>query len=372
MDHDTLTADPGMATPPDTREELAGRLFDALVGAFELCTVHLGRETGLYDQLATGAPRTCAELVRATGLDPRYVQAWLDQQAAAGLVEVDDPAGPTQDRRHWLTPSAAEVLLDDTSPYHLGPAGPFVVSVGRATPAVLQAFRTGGGVPYADFGEEIRTGIAAFNRPMFEGDLASSWLPAAGDVNERLSTTVTPRILDLGMGTGRSSVELARAHPHATVRGIDLDSASVEDSRALAADLGLADRVTFSVADSRTFDPDERFDLITIFESLHDTADPVATLANARRLLAPGGQVLIGDDRGDAVVSAPADPYERLLHGFGVLHCIPATRAEGQVHAHGPVVRPQDALGWIRAAGFGQGEVLDITNDMWGFYLATP
>lgn len=147
---------------------------------------------------------------------------------------------------------------------------------------------------------------------------------------------------------------------------------SVHDARALAAERGLADRVSFTHADARSWDTTERFDLVTIFESLHDTADPVATLATARRLLAPGGSVLIGDDRGAEHLESPADPYQRLLHGFAVLHCIPATRAEDGTHAHGPVVRPGDVLGWIDAAGFGQGQVLDIDNEMWRFFLATP
>ncbi len=362
------TADPA----PDPREALADRLFGDLVGALELFAIHVGRATGLYGHLADDASMTAGELHRASGPDDRHVAGWLDQQVAAGLVVVDDPAAPAEQRRHHLTAATAEVLLDDTSPFHLGPAGPFAVSVGRATPAVVDAFRTGGGVPYADYGPELRTAIAAFNRPMVDAELAAVWLPAVPTIQDRLATLAAPRILDLGCGLGRTTVELARAHPHATVRGLDLDAASIEDARALAADMGVADRVSFTRADATSWDTTERFDLVTSFESLHDTSDPVAMLATARGLLAPGGSVLIADDRGEEDPTAPADAYQRLLHGFAVLHCIPATRAEGTAHAHGPVVRPADVLGWIDAADFAHGEVVDIDNDMWRFYLATP
>ncbi len=356
---------------PDPREALSERLFGDLVGALELFAIHVGRATGLYDALVDG-PVSGSDLVSATGLDGGYVAAWLDQQVAAGMVVVDDPDRAPAQRRHHLQPATAEVLLDDTSPYHMGPAGPFAVSVGRATPGVVDAFHTGGGVAYADYGPELRRAIAAFNRPMIEAGLVDDWLPAVPRVRDHLVATAAPRILDLGCGLGRTTVELARAFPNATVCGLDLDEASISEARDLAAQLGLADRVTFVTGDATTWDTEDRFELVTSFESLHDTADPVATLATARRLLAPGGAVLVGDDRGADHLETPADPYQRMLHGFAVLHCIPATRSEDASHAHGPVVRRADVLGWIERAGFASGEVVDIDEDMWRFYLATP
>lgn len=360
-------AEPG----PDPREALAEQLFGSLVGALELFAIHVGRATGLYDVLVEG-PVSGTALASATDLDGGYVAAWLDQQVASGMVAVDDPDRPAAQRRHHVTAATAEVLLDDTSPYHMGPAGPFAVSVGRATPGVVDAFRTGGGVAYADYGPELRRAIAAFNRPMVEAGLADVWLPAVPRVRDRLLGTAAPQILDLGCGLGRTTIELARAFPHATVRGLDLDEASIVEARDVAAQHGLADRVTFTTADATTWDTQERFDLVTSFELLHDTSDPVATLATARRLLAPDGAVLIGDDKGADQLETPADAYQRLLHGFAVLHCIPATRAEDGRHAHGPVVRSDDVLGWIEAAGFASGEVVDIDEDMWRFHLATP
>lgn len=366
-----MADDTNTAGTVDAREALAERLFESLLGAMELFTIHLGTTTGLYEALASG-PSTAAELAEHTGVDDRYLREWLEQQATAGLIEVDDAGIPPIARRWSLPDAHREVLLEVDSPFHLAAAGPFAVGLGATTEAVAEAYRTGDGVAYADYGAHIRRGIASFNRPMVVGELASVWLPGAGEVHERLRAAASPRILDVGSGLGRTTIELARAYPYATVEGVDMDPASVDEARKAAAEAGVADRVSFTVADAARHDTPERYDLVTCFEILHDTGDPVGTLRNALRLLAPGGRVLIGDDRGAEAFTAPGEPYERLLYGFSVLHCLPATRAEDHVHAHGTVVRPADALGWIAEAGFTHGEVLDIDNEMWRFYLATP
>lgn len=365
----TVTATP--ATDTDAREALSERLFESLLGGMELLTVQVGLSTGLYARLAEG-PATPAELSRRTGLDERYVREWAEQQAATELIDVDDAAAEADARRYRLSAPHAEVLLDPTSLHHLAPAAPLMVSLGRCTPAVVEAFATGGGVAYADYGAEIRQGIAGFNRPMVTAELGDVWMPATGHVHQALLEAEAPRILDLGCGLGWSSVALARTYPHAVVRGVDLDPDSVAEARTIAAEAGVADRVSFTLADARSFEPAETFDLVTCFETLHDMGDPVGALRTARRVLAPGGHVLIGDDLGAEQFTVAADPFERLAYAFSVLHCLPATRAEDPVHAHGTVVRPGDALGWIADAGFSHGEVLDIDNEMWGFYLATP
>jgi 2-polyprenyl-3-methyl-5-hydroxy-6-metoxy-1,4-benzoquinol methylase len=368
MEQDTATGTP--AARQDGREALAERLFGALVGAVELYTVQVGLETGLYEQLAD-SDVTASQLARRADLDHRYVGEWLQQQAVAGIVVVDTGAGE-EDRLYRLDPAHAEVLLSQTSPYYLAPAGPFAVGVGRLADAVATAFRTGGGVPYSAYGAGLRRAIAAFNRPMVEAELAAIWLPAVPEVHDFLAATTAPRILDLGCGLGRTTVELARAYPHATVHGVDLDTASVDEARKAAAEAGVADRVAFSVGDAVAVADAEPYHLVTAFETLHDMGDPVGALRNARQLLAPGARVLVSDDRAAESFVAPGDDYERLLAAFSVMHCLPATRAADPVHAHGTLVRPQDVLGWIDAAGYRTGRVLDIPNDMWRFYLATP
>ncbi|MEU8233652.1 class I SAM-dependent methyltransferase [Actinoplanes sp. NPDC048967] len=350
-----------------TTEKTAERLLGALTAAAELFTVELGRELGLYRALR-GARLTPPELARTAGIDARYAREWLEQQAAAGLLTASATAGADPDQRRFaLSEEVAAVLLDETGPAYLGTAGQFALGLGLTFPAVTEAFRTGSGVSYADYGRHLRHGIAAFNRPMFTHQLTGEWLPAVPEVDRRLRATPGARVLDLGCGLGHSSVALALAYPAITVRGVDLDENSVAEARRNAAAAGVADRVSFTVGDAAgPAGPD--VDLVTIFEALHDMADPVGVLAAARAALTEGGSVFVGDELVADEFTAPAGEMERLQYAFSVLHCLPATRAEGSADANGTVLRAPTMLGWARAAGFAQAEVLDIPHDFWRFY----
>jgi 2-polyprenyl-3-methyl-5-hydroxy-6-metoxy-1,4-benzoquinol methylase len=347
-------------------EAFAGRLLGALTGAAELFTVELGRRLGLYQALR-GDTLTPAGLAKSAGIDQRYAREWLEQQAAAGILTVAADATDPDDRAFALPEANAAVLLDTDGPFYLGAAGEFGLGLGQVTEAVADAFRTGGGISYADYGVHFRHGIAGFNRPMFEHLLAAEWLPALPDVDRRLHAPGA-RVLDLGCGVGYSSIALARAYPSLTVRGVDLDEASIAEARRHAADAGVADRVTFAVGDAARPAGPGRYDLVTVFEALHDMADPIGVLAAAREVLAEGGSVFIGDERVEDTFTAPAGEVERLQYAFSVLHCLPATRAEGDQVANGTVLRASTLLAWARAAGFAHPEVLDIPNDFWRFY----
>ncbi|WP_433367017.1 class I SAM-dependent methyltransferase [Actinoplanes sp. CA-142083] len=338
---------------------IADRLLGALIGAAELCTVEIGRELGLYSALRD-SPLTAAELAKTASIDERYAREWLEQQAAAGFLTSADGVS------FALPAETASVLLDEGGPDFLGTAGEFAVGLGLLTPRVIEAFRTGEGVPYSEYGRHMRHGIASFNRPMFAHQLTSEWLPAVPEVDARLRAGGA-RVLDLGCGVGHSSVAIALAYPAVTVRGIDLDPASIEEARRTAAAAGVADRVSFTLGDAAV-EGERGYDLVTIFEALHDMGDPVGVLRNCRRLLAEGGSVFIGDERVSDEFTAPAGEIERLQYAFSVLHCLPATRAENPVHAHGTILRAPTVMEWARAAGFDDPSVLDIPNDFWRFY----
>jgi SAM-dependent methyltransferase len=352
----------------DARELLAGRLVDGLTQALELFGVYLGVELGLYRALAEHGAATGAELAERAGIDIRYAREWLEQQAVAGYLACDDPAEPAERRRFRLPAGHAEVLVDPDSPYHAAPLALALAGTAGVLARLPEAYRRGGGVAYADYGRAIRDGIAAANRPMFLHELAGVWLPAAPDLHRRLRSAAAPRLLDLGCGLGASSLALARAYPRATVLGIDLDDASVAGARAAAAEAGLADRVSFAVGDAAHLSPEAPFDLVTVFEALHDMGDPVGALRAARELLADGGSVLVADERVADAFTAPGDPTERLMYGWSILHCLPATLAEDHVEANGTVLRAPTLAGWAAAAGFAEFEVLAIDNPFWRFY----
>ncbi|GGN60914.1 SAM-dependent methyltransferase [Actinoplanes lobatus] len=336
---------------------LGERLLGALTGALELCTVELGRQLGLYTALRDG-PRTPAGLAEAAGIDERYAREWLEQQAAAGFLNPGDDG-------FALAPGVAEVFLDEDGPAYAGAAGEFALGIALLTPRVVEAFRSGAGVPYTEYGH-VRHGIAGFNRPLFTHLLGGEWLPAVPGIDRRLRDRPGARVLDLGCGMGHSSVAMARAYPAITVHGVDLDEHSINEARRVAAGAEVADRVDFTTGDAVA--AAGTYDLITVFEALHDMGDPVGVLRNARELLAPGGSVFIADERVSDEFTAPAGEVERLQYAFSVLHCLPATRAEDPVLANGTILRTPTLLGWAREAGFTTPEVLDIENDFWRFY----
>lgn len=354
----------------DAADALAGRLVESMVPGLELLTVEFGRRLGLYEALALGGAVTARELAERAGIHPRVAREWLEQQATAGFIAVgvssDDP-----DLRRFMLPEAyIPVLLDEESPaYALGAATMFA-GTASAFEDVLEASRTGSGVSYGAFGAGVRHGLQQLNRPGYVNDLAA-WVVELPDVLERLAHG--GRILDLGSGTGWSSIALARAFPNAEVIGIELDGASVAEARTLAAEQDLSSRVRFVRADA-TVQADVvshaggEFDLVTIFEALHDMNEPEAALRVARSLLAPSGSVLIGDEKVADEFTPGGDFLERLNYGFSLLHCLPATMAEGEGTANGTVLRQDTVRTWAIEAGFSATMVLPIEHPFWRFY----
>lgn len=361
------TSTPAPATTTDPREAIGERIFAGAVASNEMLTVYLGVDLGLYDALKEHGPATAHELASRTGIAERYAQEWLEQQAVAGFLTHDgEPAANA--RRYGIDDAHAEVLTDRDSPYFAAGATLMLAGIARALPQLTDAFRRGSGVPYADFGTEIREGIADFNRPAFLHELGSTWLPSVPDLHERLSTAPRARILDLGCGIGTSSVAMARAYPRVEVVGIDLDHTSVFEARDAAREAGLEDRVTFHLGDAADQTFDGGFDLVTIFEALHDMGDPAGALRTARRLLAPGGSVLVADERVADTFTAPGDELERFNYGWSVLHCLPATMAEDPVEAAGTALRAPTVRRWAQEAGFEHVEELAVDFPFWRFY----
>jgi SAM-dependent methyltransferase len=355
-------------TDVDAREALAERLVDDLTHSLEMLSVYLGLDLGLYRALTDLGTATEAQVAGRTGVAPRYVREWLEQQAVAGYLACDNPSHPAQERRYRLPAGHAEVLVDADSPYHAAPLAAALAGAARVLPQLLQAYRTGDGVPYADYGPQIRHGIAAANRPMFLHELASVWLPAVPDIDRRLRSAPPARVLDLGCGLGASSIALARAYPRARVLGVDLDQASITEATATASEAGVADRVGFMVGDAAQLSSQAPFDLVTVFEALQDMGDPVGALRAARAQLLDVGDVVVADERVADTFTAPGDPTERLMYGWSILHCLPATLAEHPVEATGTVLRAPTVARWAAAAGFTGFEVLPIDNPFWRFY----
>jgi 2-polyprenyl-3-methyl-5-hydroxy-6-metoxy-1,4-benzoquinol methylase len=237
--------------------------------------------------------------------------------------------------------------------------------------ALIEAYRTGGGVPYEAYGANTREGIAAINRPMFVNQLAS-WLASIPSVDERLRAQPPAQVADVACGSGWSSIAIARAYPSVIVDAIDVDSASIETARATVRAAGLAERVRPSVHDASDQELRGRYDLVTIFEALHDMNHPVEALRAARNMLAEGGSVVIGDERVAERFTAPGDEIERFNYGWSVAHCLTVGMLDQDSAGTGTMIRPDTVRAYAAAAGFSHVEVLPIEHDFWRFYRLVP
>jgi len=354
------------------REALVERLFTAALNSLELLHVYIGDRLGLYRVLADSETAMSApEFAAAAGISERYATEWLEQQAVAGILDVDlTRAGPQ--RRFRLPAAHAEVLLEADSLNHLAPLALGVASIGSVLPAILDAFRGGGGVPYESYGADMRESIARLNRPMFVNLLGSQWLPAMPDIDQRLRSEPPARVADVGCGIGWSSISIARAYPKVRVDGIDVDAASIAEARLNAAAAGIGDRVAFEARSAADPSGTGQYDLVTAFETVHDMADPVGALRAMRALSAPGGAVLIADERVAEEFTAPGDDVERFMYGWSALHCLPVGMVEPNAAGTGTVMRPSTLRRYATEAGFTGVQVLPIDHDFWRFYRLAP
>jgi hypothetical protein len=229
-------------------EEFAGGLFGACLAAMELANVELGIRLGLYEALAGAGGVTPAGLAERAGIAARYAREWLEQQTAAGVLEVDDPAKAPDERRFELPNAHAHVLLDDDSEACMKPCAAVVPWLSKAIDIMVQEFRHGTGAAFGLF--ELHDLQAAFTRPVFVNHLTQHWLPALPDVQAKLDAGGPVRIAEVGCGEGLAAITIARAHPNAEVDGFDLDDASVAVAQREAAAAGVADRARFEVRDA--------------------------------------------------------------------------------------------------------------------------
>jgi SAM-dependent methyltransferase len=347
------------------RDALVERLFEATVGALELYSVYLGWRLGLYRLLAAAGPSTPGELAQRGGIDGRYAREWLEQQAVAGLLTVDDPSAPEDERRYALPPGHAEVLADEESLAHVAPFAPMLVGIGGALPEVVEAYRTGAGVPFARYGDDLRLGQGAINRPAFTRDLGA-WLATMPDLDGRLRAGRPARIVDVGCGQGFSTLALKRAYPAAEVTGLDTDEPSIVEARRLAEEAEVD--VTFEAADATALSRSGPYDLVCILEALHDMAYPATVLAAVRQALAPGGSAVVVDERVADAFTAPGDAVERIMYGWSVTHCLPASRVEADSAALGTVLRTDVVRALAAEAGFGEVEIAPVQNDFFRAY----
>jgi 2-polyprenyl-3-methyl-5-hydroxy-6-metoxy-1,4-benzoquinol methylase len=347
-------------------EEFAGSLFMACLASLELANVELGVRLGLYDSLARHGPMTADELATSADIVTRYALEWLEQQAVAGVLEVDNVADGPRERRFTLPNAHAHVLIDGDSDACMRSCAAVVPWLAKAVDLMTAEFRIGDGAVFAEFGlHDIQ---AAFTRPVFRHHLVQSWLPAVTDVHARLVAGEQVRIADFGCGEGLASVAIAQAFPNARIDGFDLDDASIAAATANAASAGLGERVTFRVCDVSGTGITESFDLVLMIEVLHDLPDPVGALRTARRAAGTDGAVLIVDERTEDEFGPRGSAMERFFYAFSTLHCLSVSMKNGGAGT-GTVIRADTVRRLASEAGFAHIEALDVDHPQFRLYL---
>jgi 2-polyprenyl-3-methyl-5-hydroxy-6-metoxy-1,4-benzoquinol methylase len=292
----------------------------------------------------------------------------LEQQTVAGILEVENPTAEATARRFRLPAAYAEVLVERDSLNYLAPLAQLVVGAVHPLRKVLDAFHHGGGVPFGDYGTDLREGQARMNRAMFLQQLGQEWLPAISDIHARLQADPPARVADIGCGAGWSSIGLAQAYPKVQVDGFDLDAPSIELAQANLRQANLNGRVKFQVRDAGAATLAGHYDLVTAFECVHDMSDPVGVLRTMRGLVNGTGAVIIVDERVGDTFTPTGNEVEWMMYGWSVLHCLPVGMADHPTTGTGTVMRTDTLRRYAREAGFREVEVLPIDNFFFRFY----
>lgn len=350
------------------RDALAERLFQSTLATWDIATVYLGHRLGLYRALSEIEPATSGELAASTWMAERYVREWLEQQAVAGILECENPGAGTSQRRYGIPAGHDAVLVEVDDPSFLAPLSQITMGALHPIGMLVEAFRTGAGVPYPDYGADLRVGQAEMNRNLFLQQLGHEYLPAITDLHQRLIAANPARVADIGCGVGWSCVGMAQAYPNAIVDGFDLDEASVAEAQAVVREAGVADRVTVHLQDAADAELAGQYDLVTAFECVHDMSDPVGALRTMRRLAGEQGTAIVMDERVADTFDPGAGDVERFMYGFSVLHCLPVGLEEQPSRATGTVMRTSVMRGYAQEAGFRDIEVLPLEHPFFYFY----
>jgi SAM-dependent methyltransferase len=323
-------------------DDLLGRFVADLGATFNAATIVIGDKLGLFRALAEG-PATPAELAQRTGTAERYVAEWLRGQAAGGYVSYD-----ADTRTYHLTPEQAFAMA---APDGLSLPGAFQLAAStiRDDARITAAFRTGAGFPWHEHDADLFEGTERFFRPGYAANLVDAWLPALDGVVAKLERGA--RVADVGCGHGATTIMMAQAYPESTFTGIDYHEASIAWARRAAKDAGVADRCTFEVAAAKDF-PGTGYDLVCVFDALHDMGDPVGAAAHVRATLAEDGTWLLVEPYAGDTVADNLNPVGRVYYNASTLICVPHSLSQEVGVALGAQAGEAVTRQVVEAAGF--------------------
>lgn len=301
-------------------EQFVGQAVGDMAAAISGLLVHVGDQLGLYQAMAGAGPVTPEALAGKTGTAARYIREWLSNQAAGGYVLYR-----RDDDTFELPAEHAAVLADDQSPAFLGGAFEGIASCYSDHGRFIEVFRTGEGVGWEQHDERLFSGIGRMFGPSYAAHLTTEWIPALDGVESKLRAGAS--VADVGCGLGTSTLIMANAYPHSTFAGYDYHQPSIDAARKAAAEAGLGRRVRFETASATDFG-DLGFDLICLFDCLHDMGDPVAAARHIRRALAHDGTLLLVEPYAGDSLEENLTPVGRAFYGFSTVVCTPASLAQ--------------------------------------------
>jgi ubiquinone/menaquinone biosynthesis C-methylase UbiE len=308
-----------MAVDMDKLNAFVGQFVGDLGAAVHTGMVVIGEKLGLYKALAEG-PVNSAELAAKTNTDERYVREWLGSQAAGGYVTYNEKT-----RKFSLSEEQAFALVNEDSPAYI--PGAFQLALGSlaAVPRIVESFRSGKGMGWHEHDEDVFHGCERFFRPGYAANLVASWIPSLNGVKPKLEAGA--RVADVGCGKGASTILMAKAFPKSQFFGFDYHDKSIEDAREIAKREGVSDRVTFQVSKAKEF-PGKDYDLVTMFDCLHDMGDPVGAATHMRKSLREDGTWMIVEPFANDELKDNLNPVGRVYYSFSTLLCTPCSRSQ--------------------------------------------
>ncbi len=300
--------------------EFLGHFVGDLGAALSAALIVIGDKLGLYRSMGDGTPVAAEELASRTGTDARYVREWLSNQAAGGYVSYD----PATDRFR-LTGEQSFALAQEGSPAFVPGAFQLATSLIKDEEKITEAFRSGAGVGWHEHHHDLFAGTERFFRPGYVANLVPSWIPALDGVEAKLKAGA--RVGDVGCGHGASTIVMAQAYPRSEFVGFDYHEASIEHAREAASAAGVDGRATFEVAPAKEY-PGRGYDLVAMFDCLHDMGDPVGAAAHVLETLDADGTWLIVEPYAEDRLEDNLNPVGRVYHGGSTLVCTPASRAQ--------------------------------------------
>lgn len=351
----------GAALDQEQIKQMAFRVIGDTSGTFTMALAYIGQRLGLFRAMAGAKPMTSGELAQKMGLQERYVREWLKAMVASEYLNYDPSTG-----KYAMTAEQAFVLVNEDSPMFVGGMIQMAVPTTIHYNQLIEAFKHGGGVTYAELGPDVMEGTERLFRPGYVNFLTTQWLPAIPGLVEKLQTGI--EVADIGCGAGQALIQMAKAYPNSSFTGLDNDAASIKKARENADKEGVAGRVSFHQVSADQVPAQPQYDLICTFDCIHDMTNPRGALKAIRAALKADGLYFWSEPNCSEKVEDNINPLGRLFATISPLHCMTVSLAHGG-EGLGTIIGAGGAQALAKEAGFSHFEKLPIDNPFNQFFL---